>query len=176
MNTGGSVIAFRSGLCAVALCVAAVSTVGCSDTVVQATSACTNLEQKSTATDRGEFLPCAGEIIATLDALAPLTQAAIKGSKQARLDGEGVLRQLLPMLNAAGGDRLLERASDRDLSDLRAAIHNTVTQYRAFYALTVPPDYHPMAGKARQDAQWEFDGATRHYEIARGLYREMTAR
>ena len=174
MNTGGSVTAFRSGLCAVALCVSAVSTVACSDTVVQANSACTNLEQKSTVAARGEFLPCAGEIIATLDALAPLSQSAMKGSKQARLDGEAVLRNVLPMLNAAGGDRLLERGSDRDLSDLRVAIHNTVAQYHAFYALTVPPDYHPMAGKARQEAQWELDGATRHYETARSLYREMT--
>jgi len=175
MKTGVSVSALRSGLCAVALVVAGVSTVACSDTV-QATSACSNLEQKNGGVTRDEFLPCAAEMITALDELAPLTQAAMKSSKQARLDGEAALLVVMPMLSEAGGDRLLERSNDRDLSDLRAAIHNTVSQYRAFYALTIPPDYHPLAGKARQDAQWELDGATRHYESARSLYRHVQGR
>lgn len=175
MKTGVSVSAFRSGLCAVALCVAAVSTVACSDTV-QATSACSNLEHKNSAPTRGEFLPCAGEMIAALDELAPLSQSAMKGSKQARLNGEGALRHLMAMLSEAGGDHLLERSNDRDLSDLRAEIHNTVTKYRAFYALTIPPDYHPLAGKARQESQWELDGAARHYDGARSLYRDLQGR
>ena len=175
MKTGVSVSAFRSGLCAVALCVAGVSTVGCSDTV-QATSACSNFEHKNGGLTRDEFLPCAAEMIAALDELAPLSQAAMKSSKQARLNGEAALRVVMPMLSEAGGDRLLERSNDRDLSDLRAEIHNTVTQYRAFYALTIPPDYHPLAGKARQDAQWELDGAARHHESARNLYRHVQGR
>lgn len=175
MKTGVSESAFRSGLCAVALCVAAVSTVGCSDTV-QATSACSNLEHNNTGQTRGEFLPCAAEMIAALDALSPLSQSALKGSKQARLDGEAALRTVMPMLSEAGGDRLLERSNDRELSDLRAEIHNTVTQYRAFYALTIPPGYHPLAGKARQEGQWKLDGAARHHADARSLYAQLQAR
>lgn len=175
MKTRVSVTAFRSGLCALGLCVATVSTVGCSDTV-QATSACSNLEHKGGGMTRGEFLPCAGEMIAALDQLAPLAQSALKGSKQARLDGEAALRDLMPMLSEAGGDRLLERSNDRDLSDMRAELHNTMTKYRAFYALTIPPDYHPLAGKARQEGQRELDGAARHYEGARGLYRTLQGR
>ena len=112
-------------------------------------------------------------MLATLDALAPLSQSALKGNKQSRLDGEATLRQLLPMVSQAGGDRLLERSADRDMSDLRAEIHNAVSRYRHFYALSVPPDYHPMAARARQQAQWELDRAARHHESARNLYREI---
>ena len=165
----------KIGLCAVALCVAAVSTVGCSDTV-QATSACSNVENNTLSVTRSEFLPCAGELIEALDTLGPLTQSVMKGSKQARLDGEAALRHVLPMLDQAGGDRLLERSSDRELSDLRAEIHNTATKYRAFYALTIPPDYHPMAGKARYEAKRELDGAVRHFEGARSLYHRLHGR
>ena len=152
-------------LCAVALTVAAVCSVGCSDTV-QATSACSNVENNTSVT-RNDFLPCASELIAALEDLVPVTQASMKGSKQARLDGEAGLRHLMPMLEQAGGDRLLVRSSDADLSDLRAEIHNTLTKYRAFYALTIPPDYHPLAGKARFEAQRELDGAARHFSAAR---------
>lgn len=168
MKTG--VPSLRSALCVVGLCVATVSTVACSDTV-QATSACSNVEQPEAGS--GDFVPCAADILAGLDALAPLSQAALKGNKQSRLDGEATLRQLLPMVSQAGGDRLLERSSDRDMSDLRAEIHNAVTRYRHFYALSVPPDYHPMAARARQQAQWELDRAARHHESARNLYREI---
>ena len=168
MKTG--VPSFRSALCAVGLCVAAVSTVACSDTV-QATSACSNVEQAGAST--ADFMPCAADMIAALDALAPLSQSALKGNKQSRLDGEATLRQLLPMVAQAGGDRLLERSADRDMSDLRAEIHNAVARSRHFYALSVPPDYHPMAARARQQAQWELDRAAHHHESARNLYREI---
>lgn len=162
----------KIGLCAVALCVAAVASVGCNDTV-QATTACSNVENNTRSVARAEFLPCATELLASIDALGPLTQATMKGSKQARLDGEAALRQLIPIIDQAGGDRLLERSTDVQLSDLRAEIYNTVTKYRAFFALTIPPDYHPQAGKARYFAQRELDGALRHFEEARGLYKRL---
>jgi hypothetical protein len=162
----------KIGLCAVALCVAAVSTVGCSDTV-QATSACSNVENQTQSVRREAFLPCASEMLDALEGLAPLTQASVKGNKQARLDGEAALRHVMPMLEQAGGDRLLERSADAVLSDLRVEIHNTVAKYRAFYALTILPDYHPLAGKARYEAQLELDGATRHFEAARTIYKRL---
>src|SRR5262245_45718127 len=122
----------KIGLCAVALSVAAVTSVGCGDTV-QANSACSNVENNTRSVTRSEFLPCAAEMIAALNDLGPLTQSAMKGSKQARLDGEAALWHLMPMIDLAGGDRLLERSRDTELSDLRAEIYNTVTKYRAFY-------------------------------------------
>lgn len=172
MKTGVS--AFRSALCALGLCVAAVSTVACSDTV-QATSACSNLDQAAGASG-ADFMPCAGEMLTALDQLVPLSQAALRGNKQSRLDGEAALRQLLPIVSEAGGDRLLVRSADRDLSDLRAEVHNAIVRYRHFYALSVPPDYHPMAARARQQAQWELDRAARHHESAHNLYRQMRGR
>lgn len=168
MNTG--VPSFRSALCAIGLCVAAVATVACSDTV-QATSACSSVGQ--TGASGADFIPCAADMITALDGLAPLSQSALKGNKQSRLDGEAALRQLLPVVSEAGGERLLERSKDRDMSDLRAEIHNAVSRYRQFYALSVPPDYHPMAARARQEAQWELDRAARHHESARNLYRQI---
>ena len=165
----------KIALCAVALTVAAVCSVGCSDTV-QATSACSNVENNTLSVTRSEFLPCASELIAALEGLVPVTQASMKGSKQARLDGEAALRHLMPMLDQAGGDRLLVRSSDAELSDLRAEIHNTLTKYRAFYALTIPPDYHPLAGKARYEAQRELDGAGRHFAAARDAFERIQGR
>jgi hypothetical protein len=147
--------------------------VACSGTV-EATSACSNVEQAGASS--GDFVPCAADMIAALDALAPLSQSALKGNKQSRLDGEAALRQLMPMVSEAGGERLLERSKDRDMSDLRAEIHNAVARYRHFYALSVPPDYHPIAARARQQAQWELDRAARHHESARNLYRQIHGR
>ena len=170
MNTVVSVSVIRCALIALGICVAAVSTVGCSDTV-QATSACANIDEKNMTRDG--FLPCASELIAALNEIAPLSHAAIKGSRQARLDGEAELRQILPILNEAGGERLLERSDDRDLSDLRAEIHNAIARYSSYFALAIPPDHHPMARRARQEAQWELDRAARHHDSARNLYREL---
>ncbi len=175
MRTVVSSTAFRLALCAVALCFAAVATVGCGDTV-QAKSACSDLEYTKSGVARADFLPCAGEMIAALDEMAPLSQAAMKGSKQARLDGEAVLRRLIPMVAEAGGDRLLEPWGDRELSDLSSDIHNTVSRYRAFYALAIPPDYHPAAARARWEAQRELNLATRHYGNSRVQYRRLKGR
>ena len=169
MNTRISPV--RAALCALGLSVAAVASVGCSDTL-QATSACSNLEQNR-GDARGAFLPCAGELIAALDELAPLSQSALKGNKQSRLEGEAALRTLLPMVTEAGGEHLVERSADRDLSDLRTEIHNAVARYRHYYAVAIPPEYHPQAGRARQEAQWELDRATRHHDSARNLYRQL---
>ena len=172
MKTRVTVSAFRSALIALGICVAAVSTVACSDTV-QATSACSNLEQKDVTATREGFMPCAGEMIGALNEIAPLSHAAMKGNRQARLDGEAALRRLLPILNEAGGERFLERSADRDLSDLRAEIHNAIARYGSYYALAIPPDHHPMARRARQEAQWDLDRAARHHNSARNLYRQL---
>jgi hypothetical protein len=161
----------RAVLCALGLSVAAVATVGCGDTV-QATSACSNIDSPG-GQSRSAFLPCAGELLTALDQLAPLSHAALKGNKQSRLEGEAALRHLLPMMNEAGGERLLDRSSDGDLSDLRMEIHNAVARYRHYYAIAIPPEYHPQAARARQEAQWELDRAARHYNSARNLYREL---
>lgn len=170
MNRGISPL--RCALCALALSVAAVCSVGCGDTV-QATSACANLDEAASAPDRARFHPCASEMLTALDELAAFSQAAFKGSHQARLDGEAALRALLPKVAEAGGERLLERSPDRDLSDLRTEIHNAVARYRAYYATAVLPESHPQAARARQQAQWELDRATRHHTSARSLLKQL---
>ena len=162
----------RCALCALALSVAAVCSVACDDTV-QATSACANLDESTATPDRAQFGRCAGEMLTALDELAAFSQAAIKGSRQARLDGEAALRALLPMVAEAGGERLLERSSDRDLSDLRTELHNAVARYRAYYATAVLPDSHAQAARAKQQAQWELDRATRHHTSARSLLKQL---
>ena len=170
MKTGISPM--RCVLCALALAVAAVASVGCSDTV-EATSACSNLTDPNAVSDRSRFVPCAREMITALDELAAFSQAAIKGSHQARLDGEAALRTLLPVVAEAGGERLLERSADRDLSDMRTEIHNAVARYRAYYATAVLPDTHPQAARAKQQAQWEFDRAARHHASAKSLLKQL---
>ena len=151
------------------LCCCAIS---CSDTVPDS-SACRNLVYKDQGLTRTEYLPCAGEMMAVLDELEPQARAALKGDSQARADGEASLRRLQSLMRVAGGRNLLERWSDRALTDLNVDINNAVTHYQAFYMVRILDESHPYAAQSRTAAEAELTGASRRYEEARSLYRRL---
>jgi hypothetical protein len=172
MRIVASSVARSSWACIVSFCLSAPFAAGCSEAVAD-TSACRNLVYKETGLSRKEYLPCAGEMIAALDELAPQSQAAWRGDQKARSNGHATLRRLLGLMKAAGGRNLLERWGDTALTDLNVDIHNAVTKYQAFYMVRILDPPHPYAAKTREAAESELSGATRRYEEARSLYRRL---
>jgi hypothetical protein len=94
------------------------------------TSACEGLPSydKSGLT-RQQYLPCAGEMVATLDRLAPQIESMLKGDESARSDARASVRELRGLMKQAGGMKLLERWDDRALTDLNVDIWNTATHH-----------------------------------------------
>ncbi len=58
---------------------------------VPSDSACGKLVYTDAGVARADYLPCAGEMIAALDELAPQATAALGGDGQARSDGQATL-------------------------------------------------------------------------------------
>lgn len=105
------------------------------------TAACGAFAAKPTACDglvytegglaRAEYLPCAGEMMATLDRLAPQIEKMLDGDASARSDASAGVRELRTLLNKAGGRNLLERWDDRALTSLNITISNTFHHHEA---------------------------------------------
>ena len=120
---------------------------------------------------RSEYLPCAGEIVAALDDVAQQSQAAARGDKEARSNGQAALKRVNALMKAAGGRNLRARWNDRALTDLNAKINNAVTHYEAFYTVRVTDDQ--FAAKTREAAANELRAASLRYEEARSSYRRL---
>lgn len=160
-----------SGLRPIVLLLAAVAA-GCGDGV-PAMSACRNLDYDESGLPRDEYLPCASEMIAALDELAPQAEATLQGTPGARADGEATLRRVRTLFTLAGGRNLLERWRDRSLTDLNVDINNALTHYEAFYMVRVLDASHPLAAQSRDAAKTELTAATRRHQEARSLHRRM---
>lgn len=154
------------------LCLSAAFAAGCSEALAD-NSACRDLVYTDAGVSRKDYLPCAGEMVAALDELAPQTQAALRGDQKARSDGQVTLRRLQALMHAAGGRKLLERWKDTTLTDLNLDISNAVTKYQAFYMIRIVDPPQPYAATTREAAEAELTGATRRYEEARSLYRRL---
>lgn len=159
-------------VCAAALCLSAACAVGAADSVPDK-SACRNLVYGDGGLSRSEYLPCAGEMIAALDELEPQSRAALNGDKQKRAEGRATLRRLVTLMKAAGGRGLLERWRDPALTHFNVTLHNAVVRFQAFHMLPVKEEPHMFAAKTREAAAAELHGATRNYQKARLLYRQM---
>lgn len=136
-------------------------------------SGCLNLVYKEQGLSRSEYLPCAGEMVAALDEVAQQSQAAARGDRQARSDGQAALARVNALMSAAGGRNLLERWQDRSLTDLNLKISNAVTHYQAFYMVRVLDEPHQFAAQSREAAAAELRAAARRYDEARSHYRRL---
>jgi hypothetical protein len=162
----------RRWSCIGCLCLSALVASACGAAVAE-TSACKNLNYADGGVARKDYLPCAGEMIAVLDELDAQSKSALRGDQKARLEGEATLGKLQALMQAAGGRNLLERWKDKALTDLNVDIHNAATKYGAFYMIRISDPPHPYAAKTREAAEAELTGATRRYEEARSLYRQL---
>ncbi|HET7695822.1 MAG TPA: hypothetical protein VFK57_08955 [Vicinamibacterales bacterium] len=141
--------------------------------VVADNSACRNLEYKDGSVERAKYLPCAAEMIATLEDLDRQSKAALDGDAQARAQGQAALRRLRGLVSAAGGRQLLERWPDRPLTDLNLDISNALTKYEAFYMLGPVDASSRFARESRAAATAEYEGGNRRYEEAKRLFRRL---
>jgi hypothetical protein len=147
-------------------------TVACAGDV-PADSACTKLVYTEAGVSRVQYLPCAGEMMAALDQLAPQASAAMRGDRQARSDGQATLRRVRALMRAAGGRNLLERWGDRNLTSLNVQINNAVTKYDAFYMIRILDEPNPYAAQSRRAAESELSGAQSAYADAQRIYRRL---
>jgi hypothetical protein len=140
---------------------------------VPSDSACTKLVYTEGGVSRVDYLPCASEMMAALDELAPQASAAMRGDRQARSDGQATLRRVRGLMRAAGGRNLLERWSDRSLMNLNVQINNAVTKYDAFYMIRILEEPNPYAAQSREAAESELRGAQSAYADAQRIYRRL---
>jgi len=92
-------------------------------------TACDNLVYKEEGLTRTEFLPCAAEMIATMDKLDVHMDAILKGDKGARAEAREQYNELGVLLKKAGGRNLLERWHDESLIRLNLRIWNAYPSY-----------------------------------------------
>lgn len=113
------------------------------------TTACDNLVYKEEGLTRTEFLPCAAEIIATMDKLDVHMDATLKGDKRARAEARERYNELGVLIKKAGGRNLLERWQDESLNRLNVRIWNAYSSYQG--ALMIPNDVDTEAARRSKE-------------------------
>jgi hypothetical protein len=155
------------------LCVISATLSACSGGGVPGDSGCRNLVYKDSGLSRDEYLPCASEIVASLEEVARLSDLASRGDRQARVEGRAALSRVNALMREAGGRNLLERWDDRALTDLNVRISNSVTHFDAFYMVRVVEEPDPFAAKTREAADSELRAALRGQREALSYYRRL---
>ncbi|MDP3936985.1 MAG: hypothetical protein Q8R92_02480, partial [Deltaproteobacteria bacterium] len=87
------------------LAMALLALTACGRGEVKYKSACEGLEYTEDGLSREAYLPCAGEILAAMDALRPEIEAAINGDDEARKRARRAYRYLRKLLTMAGGKK-----------------------------------------------------------------------
>ncbi len=93
------------------------------------TTACDGLVYKEFGLTREEYLPCAGEMVATLDQLKPQIDAMLSGDKNARGEALETLHELERLMKKAGGRNMDLEWGDRGLTSLNRKIVNAYGPY-----------------------------------------------
>ncbi len=119
-------------------------------------TACDNLVYKEEGLTRTEFLPCAAEMIVTMDKLDAHMDAVLKGNKRA--EARAQYDELAELIKKAGGRNLVERWQDESLTRLNVRIWNAYTSYQG--ALFYPNDV-------------DANAARRSKEEARAIYESL---
>ena len=94
-------------------------------------TACDGLVYKESGLARKEYLPCAGEMMATLDQLDTQIETMIAGDENARSEASTSVRKLGSLMKKAGGRNLLEQWDDRALTSLNIDISNAYRHHQA---------------------------------------------
>jgi len=119
-------------------------------------TACDNLVYKEEGLTRTEFLPCAAEMIVTMDKLDAHMDAVLKGNK--REEARAQYDELAELVKKAGGRNLVEKWQDESLTRLNVRIWNAYTSYQG--ALLYPNDV-------------DANAARRSKEEARAIYESL---
>ena len=120
-------------------------------------TACDNLVYKEEGLTRTEFLPCAAEMIATMDNLDAHMDAVLKGDKRARAEARAKYDELAGLIKKAGGRNLVERWQDESLTRLNVRIWNAYSSYQG--AVLYPNDVDANAAKrSKEEARGIYEG------------------
>ena len=138
-------------------------------------TACDGLVYKESGLARAEYLPCAGEMMATLDQLDAQVGSMISGNENARSEAQASVRTLGSLMKKAGGRNLLEKWDDRALTSLNIDISNAHVHHQA--CMMVAGQLFgraPLGDETHRDAAKSECGAYRRsYEEASRAYRYL---
>jgi len=112
-------------------------------------TACDNLVYKEEGLTRAEFLPCAAEMIASMDKLDAQMDGVLKGDQRARAEARAQYDHLAELIKKAGGRNLVERWQDESLNRLNVRIWNAYTSYQG--ALLYPNDVDAKAARRSKE-------------------------
>lgn len=137
--------------------------------------ACDGLVYKDGGLTRAEYLPCAAEMMATLDRLAPQIERMLEGDESARSEASASVSDLRSLMKKAGGRNLLERWDDAALTALNLDISNTFTQHEACMMVAGQLFGRAPLGdeKNREPARAQCRAYRRAYEEANRAYRRL---
>jgi hypothetical protein len=110
---------------------------------------CDNLVYKEEGLTRTEFLPCAAEIIATMDKLDAHMDDVLKGDKSARAEARAQYYELAELIKKAGNRNLMERWQDESLTRMNVRIWNAYTSYQG--VLRYPNDVDANAARRSKE-------------------------
>jgi hypothetical protein len=138
-------------------------------------SACDGLPAKKSSLTRKQYLPCAGEMVATLDRLDNQVERMLRGDLHAKLQAADSVSELSRLVRKAGGRDLLERWDDRSLTNLNVDIWNTYTHHAACMMVAGQLFDKPPLGdeKKREPAKSECRAYRSSYAEASRLYRRL---
>jgi hypothetical protein len=134
------------------------------------TTACDGLVYKESGLTRAEYLPCAGEMVAILDRLAPQIDAMLSGDEKALAEARVSVRELRSLLKKAGGRDLLERWDDRALTSLNLDIWNAFNHHEACMMVASQ-----LFGRAPLGDEKNREPARSECRTYRGSYQEATS-
>ena len=139
------------------------------------TTACDGLVYKEFGLTRAEYLPCAGEMTATLDRLAQQIETMLSGDENARSEAQATLRELRGLLKKAGWRDMLERWDDGALTSLNVDIWNAYNHHEACMMVAGQLFGRAPLGdeKNREPARLECQAYRRSYQDASSEYRGL---
>jgi len=138
--------------------------------VADTTTACDGLVYKDVGLTRAEYLPCAGELMATLDRQATQIENMLSGDEKALSEARTTLRELRRLLKKAGWRDLVERWDDRALTNLNVQIWNAFNQHEA--CLMVAGQ---LFGRAPLGDEKNREPARSQCKAYRGSYQDATS-
>ena len=138
-------------------------------------TACDGLVYKDSGLTRAEYLPCAGEMIATLDRLAPQIENMLTGDEKARTAAQSTVRELRGLMKKAGWRDMLERWDDRALTSLNSDIWNAFNHHEACMMVAGQLFGRAPLGdeKMREPARSECGAYRSSYQDASRAYRRL---
>ena len=134
---------------------------------------CDGLVYKEHGLNRLEYLPCAGEMIATMGRIRPELSAALAGDRSAESRARNMLVNLSGLIKKAGGRNLLERWEDQSLTSLNVDIWNAYSHYQAGLMVPVVAAGHPGEAAANEAREDEFRRGNDVAERAKRLYERL---